>query len=80
VSLATIYNLFGTRDQLIVAAVQRWLDVNAYEVMSPPQSGETPYETLVRVLRTVFEPWERRPEKPRNGGELNAGEGEAEGC
>jgi AcrR family transcriptional regulator len=61
VSLATIYNLFGTRDQLVVAAVQRWLDVNAYEVMSPPEPGESPYETLMRVLRTVFEPWERHP-------------------
>jgi TetR/AcrR family transcriptional regulator, cholesterol catabolism regulator len=61
VSLATIYELFGTRDQLIVAAVQSWLDVNAYEVLTAHEPGESPYETLVRVLRTVFEPWERHP-------------------
>jgi TetR/AcrR family transcriptional regulator, cholesterol catabolism regulator len=61
VSLATIYKLFGTRDQLIVAAMERWMDANAYSGLTMPEPGETPYETMVRVLRTVFEPWKRHP-------------------
>lgn len=61
VSLATIYEQFGTREQLILTALRRWMDVNAYDALSAPEPGESPYETLVGVLRTVFEPWERNP-------------------
>lgn len=61
VSLATIYKLFGTRDQLIVIAMERWLDANAYAELTMPEPNESPYETMVRVLRTVFEPWEQHP-------------------
>ncbi len=61
VSLATIYKLFGTRDQLIVTAMERWMDANAYAELTMPEPGESPYETMVRVLRTVFEPWEQHP-------------------
>jgi AcrR family transcriptional regulator len=61
VSLATIYKLFGTRDQLIVTAMERWLDANAYAELTMPEPNESPYETMVRVLRTVFEPWEQHP-------------------
>jgi TetR/AcrR family transcriptional regulator, cholesterol catabolism regulator len=61
VSLATIYKLFGTRDELIVEAIERWLDANAYAELTMPDPGESPYETMVRVLRTVFEPWELHP-------------------
>jgi AcrR family transcriptional regulator len=61
VSLATMYKLFGTRDELIVAALERWLDANAYGPLTMPEPDESPYETLARVLRTVFEPWEQHP-------------------
>ena len=61
ISLATMYKLFGTRDELIVTALERWLDANAYAALTMPEPGESPYETMVRVLRTVFEPWERHP-------------------
>jgi len=60
-SLATLYELFGTRDQLILAAVERWMATNAYAGLTMPQPDESPYETMVRILRTVFEPWERHP-------------------
>jgi AcrR family transcriptional regulator len=65
VSLATIYELFGTRDDLIVTAVRRWMDANAYEQLKPSKPGESPYQTLVGVLHTVFEPWEKHPEMLR---------------
>jgi TetR/AcrR family transcriptional regulator, cholesterol catabolism regulator len=61
ISLATMYKLFGTRDELIVTALERWLDAHAYAALTMPEPGESPYETMVRVLRTVFEPWEEHP-------------------
>jgi AcrR family transcriptional regulator len=61
VSLSTIYKLFGTRDELIVTALERWMDANAYSALTMPAPEESPYGTMVRVLHTVFEPWERHP-------------------
>jgi|SRR5205823_925614 len=61
VSLSTIYKLFGTRDELIVTALEGWMDANAYAGLTMPEPNESPYETMVRVLRTVVEPWEQHP-------------------
>jgi AcrR family transcriptional regulator len=61
VSLSTIYKLFGTRDELIVTALERWMDANAYASLTMPEPDDLPYETMVRVLRTVVEPWEQHP-------------------
>lgn len=61
VSLATIYKLFETREQLIASAVQRWMEANAYAELTMPTPEESPYESLVRLLRSVFEPWEQHP-------------------
>jgi AcrR family transcriptional regulator len=61
VSLATIYKLFETRDQLIASAVQRWMEAHAYAELTMPEPEESPYESLVRLLRSVFEPWEQHP-------------------
>ncbi len=41
--------------------MQRWMDANAYAELTMPDASESPYETMVRVLRTVFEPWEQHP-------------------
>jgi TetR/AcrR family transcriptional regulator, cholesterol catabolism regulator len=60
-SLATMYKLFGTRDELIVTALKRWMDANAYGELTMPEPHEPPYDTMMRVLRTVIEPWERHP-------------------
>jgi len=61
ISLTTLYKLFGTLDQLIIAALERWIETNAYSELTMPEPGESGYETMVRVLRTVFEPWEKHP-------------------
>ncbi|WP_280348685.1 TetR family transcriptional regulator [Nocardia neocaledoniensis] len=61
VSLAKIYRLFRTRDELIITALAQWMDANAYADVAPPAPGESVRETLIRVLRSVFEPWERNP-------------------
>jgi AcrR family transcriptional regulator len=61
ISLTTLYKLFGTVDELIVVALERWMDANAYSTLKMPEADESPYETLVGVLRVVFEPWEQHP-------------------
>lgn len=61
VSLSRIYGLFGNRDELIVAAVERWMDEHAYVGVVPPP-GLGVYDGLLHVFRTVFEPWERNPQ------------------
>ncbi|MCX4094419.1 TetR family transcriptional regulator [Nocardia sp. alder85J] len=61
VSLATVYKLFGTRDELIVAALEQWMTRTSYADLAPPQPGESLYDGLMRLFRRVFEPWERSP-------------------
>lgn len=61
VSLATIYKLFGTRDELIVTALGRWLADNGFADLAGPAESETLFEGLMRIFRRVFEPWEQHP-------------------
>jgi TetR/AcrR family transcriptional regulator, cholesterol catabolism regulator len=62
-SLATIYKRYATRDELILAALECWMAENRYAGLAaqthPP--SESLYAGLMRVLRTIFEPWERHP-------------------
>src|SRR5436305_5801437 len=59
-SLATIYKRYGTRDELILAALECWMAENRYAGLAAqtPDPDETLYDGLMRVLRTIFEPWE----------------------
>jgi AcrR family transcriptional regulator len=62
-SLATIYKRYGTRDELILAALDCWMEENRYSGLSKPhETDESIYVGLMRVLRTIFEPWERHPD------------------
>src|SRR5471032_3097105 len=61
VSLATIYRLFSSRDELIVTSIERWMSTNSYAELALPEPGESVYDGLMRGLRYVFEPWERNP-------------------
>jgi AcrR family transcriptional regulator len=69
VSLATIYKLFPTqrakqsraRDEVIVAAVERWIDLNVHADVTPPSADETLYAALLRMMGYAFEPWLRNP-------------------
>jgi AcrR family transcriptional regulator len=61
-SLATIYKRYGTRDELILAALDCWMEENRYSGLTKPHdTDESIYIGLMRVLRTIFEPWERHP-------------------
>lgn len=62
-SLATIYKRYATRDELILAALEQWMEENRYAGLTAqtPGADESLYAGLMRVLRTIFEPWERHP-------------------
>ena len=62
-SLATIYKRHPTRDSLILAALESWMDEHRYAGLADQQArpGESLHDGLMRVFRTIFEPWERHP-------------------
>jgi TetR/AcrR family transcriptional regulator, cholesterol catabolism regulator len=61
-SLATIYKRYGTRDELILAALDCWMKENRYSGLNQPHDqDESLYSGLMRVLRIIFEPWESHP-------------------
>jgi len=62
-SLSTIYKRYSTRDELILAALEAWMEKNRYAGVADlhRQTGESLYETHMRLLRTIFEPWEKHP-------------------
>lgn len=66
-SLSTIYKRFPTRDALILAALECWMDENRYGALATQAhaSDESVYDGLMRVFRTIFEPWERHPDMLR---------------
>lgn len=64
VSLATIYKRYATRDELIVAALEWWMETNRYAGLAAPTtftSGSSVYSDLMNMFRTIFEPWEQHP-------------------
>ncbi|MFD3745651.1 TetR family transcriptional regulator [Nocardia sp. NPDC058633] len=61
VSLTTVYKLYPTRDELVIAAVAQWMATNTYTELDPPRADESLAAVLIRVIRYVFEPWERHP-------------------
>ena len=62
-SLATIYKRYGNRDDLIVAALQWWMQENRYAKVTRGgrRRGESLHQALMRLFRTIFEPWEDHP-------------------
>ncbi len=63
-SLSTIYKRYPTRDSLILAALESWMDEHRYAPLANQHHGpgESIYDGLMRVLGTIFGPWERHPE------------------
>ena len=61
ISTDTIYRYFGSRDDLVSAAVAQWLD---HEYIGPAATwgeGDTPAEQLLAFYRQVWTIWERNP-------------------
>lgn len=63
VSMRTIYQVFGNREELIIAAVHQWMEANLTTTIQSiePIPGEPIDVGLRRLFRGVFEPWERHP-------------------
>ncbi len=64
VSLATIYKRYATRDELIVAALEWWMDTHRYAGLAAPTiftADSSVYSNLMDLFRTIFEPWEQHP-------------------
>src|SRR5262249_38276677 len=61
VSLRDVYQHFGSRDELIVAAVGQWMDTNVYKPMAERAADASLFDALMRQFRHVFEPWEQNP-------------------
>jgi AcrR family transcriptional regulator len=63
-SLATIYKRYPTRDHLILAALESWMDEHRYAGLAQQHHApdESIYDGLMRLFGTIFEPWERHPE------------------
>lgn len=61
VSLATIYKHFPSRDELILATVERWMGEHVYRPIRARAPGEPLFDALMRMFRTIFQPWERHP-------------------
>jgi AcrR family transcriptional regulator len=43
-SLSTIYKHFPSREELIVAAVERWMNEHVYQTIQDPSDGSSPDE------------------------------------
>lgn len=61
ISLTTLYKHFSNRDQLIVDAVQRWMEENVYSHLGEVEVQGSPLETFSAIVHAVFEPWEHQP-------------------
>jgi AcrR family transcriptional regulator len=78
VSLATIYKRYPTRDELIVAALEGWMDANRYARLPSlidDLPGDSIYVDLMHVMRTIFEPWEAHPRMLRSYFRARSGPG-----
>lgn len=61
VSLSTIYKRFPSRDDLVIAAVERWMAVVVYTPELALREGETLPGYLIRSFGLIFEPWRKNP-------------------
>lgn len=62
-SLATIYKRYPTREVLILAALQAWVNNNRYSRVAPQTRapGTSLHSAMMELFRTIFEPWEKHP-------------------
>ena len=61
VSLSTIYAHFPSKDELLIAAVERWMQQRVYDELPDPRL-ETPLaERLTDWYRHLLAPWEQSP-------------------
>lgn len=61
-SLSTIYKRYGTRDELILAAIEHWMrETHSGIAVQTRDPNEPLHPAMMRVIRAIFEPWEKHP-------------------
>lgn len=61
-SLSTIYKRYPTRDELILAAIERWMAANHSGLVKQSRDPNEPlHPAMMRVIRAIFEPWVQHP-------------------
>jgi TetR/AcrR family transcriptional regulator, cholesterol catabolism regulator len=62
-SMTTIYKHYANRDELIAAAVQTWMDEHRFAHLAGQshEPHESLYTGIMRVMHTIFLPWEHHP-------------------
>jgi AcrR family transcriptional regulator len=63
ISLRTIYKRYGSRDELIITALEIWMAQNRFAGLADLtiQAEDSVYDSMIRYHRAIFEPWERHP-------------------
>jgi AcrR family transcriptional regulator len=61
VSMTTIYKYFGSRDELIVAAIEAWMDLHIYRPVARSPKGASVLDAMLRQFRQLLKPWEQTP-------------------
>ena len=61
VSLTTVYKHFASRDDLVVAAVERWMTANVDDTLTPRRCHGHLAEELIAFLHQFFAPWAKNP-------------------
>jgi AcrR family transcriptional regulator len=61
VSMTTIYKHFESRDQLVLAAVEAWMESHAYRPLAEPSVDQPLFDALMQQFRRIFEPWQENP-------------------
>lgn len=62
ISLSTIYKRYATREELIAAAIERWMIENHSGLVNHTRGPNEPlHPAIMRVMGSIFEPWEKHP-------------------
>jgi AcrR family transcriptional regulator len=61
VSLRTVCQNFGSREGLILAAVEAWMESHVCRALVKPAPPEPLSDALIRHYRRIFKPWEKSP-------------------
>ncbi len=61
VSLATIYEIFSSREELCVAAMERWMEERFYGTLPEPAEGASRTERMMAMVHHLLEPFLAQP-------------------
>jgi TetR/AcrR family transcriptional regulator, cholesterol catabolism regulator len=65
VSLSTVYKYFPSRDELVIAAVERWMAEHVYSALPVVSPEERLADRLTRWFGQLLAPWVEQPDMLR---------------